>query len=329
MTVIWTSEGIYSEVGYSSESDLESAISQVHHELFGPGRVYLDVKKKIGKGKVQNIPDGYLIDLSGKIPRLYVVEAELVCHDPLRHIAVQILEFSLSFEAEPLGVKRVVYDALQQDEPGKTLCESYAADHGYNNLDRLLEAMVFESPFAALVIIDQMPEDLENVLAKSFQFGVETLELACYQNDEGERLYRFEPFLADITEDIAGKRKEKVAVDTSEMDTIVVPAREDSFEKTFIGENRWYPVRIHGSMRPQIRYIAVYRVAPVKAITHIAAVRSIEPWQDTDRFVLNFSSPPEPIGPISLGANGRGRGIMGPKYTSRTRLESAKTLSDI
>jgi hypothetical protein len=35
-------------------------------------------------------PDGYLIDPSGQVPRLYVVENELAAHDPLRHIAVQI-----------------------------------------------------------------------------------------------------------------------------------------------------------------------------------------------------------------------------------------------
>jgi hypothetical protein len=52
------------------------------------------VKKKIGKkGGLRNIPDGYLIDLSDAKPRLFVVENELAVHDPLRHIAVQILQF--------------------------------------------------------------------------------------------------------------------------------------------------------------------------------------------------------------------------------------------
>ena len=59
------------------------------------------IKKKIGaKGGQRNIPDGYLLDLSGVKPRLYVIENELASHEPLRHIAVQILEFSLSFETD-------------------------------------------------------------------------------------------------------------------------------------------------------------------------------------------------------------------------------------
>jgi hypothetical protein len=47
--------------------------------LFGATRIYLDAKKKIGgKGKIKNIPDGYLIDLTNtKEPKLNVVENEL------------------------------------------------------------------------------------------------------------------------------------------------------------------------------------------------------------------------------------------------------------
>jgi len=100
MSIIWTKESMFRQVGYSNEADLEAAIIQVQHELFGPNRIYIDVKKKIGaKGGKNNIPDGYLVDLNNNKPRLYVVENELAAHDPLRHIAVQVLEFSLSFES--------------------------------------------------------------------------------------------------------------------------------------------------------------------------------------------------------------------------------------
>jgi hypothetical protein len=103
--VIWVAGKAYRRVDYESEADLETAILEVQRRLFGSNRFYLDVKNKIGtKGSIQNIPDGYLLDLSGSKPRLYVVENELQAHDPLRHIAVQILQFSLSFEGERLGV---------------------------------------------------------------------------------------------------------------------------------------------------------------------------------------------------------------------------------
>lgn len=112
--MFWTKNGIYTLASYKSESDLEAAINQVKTQLFGEHRIYLDVKKKIGaKAGIRNIPDGYLVDLSGQKPRLYVVENELSSHEPLRHIAVQILEFSLSFEAEPRAVRKILFNALQ------------------------------------------------------------------------------------------------------------------------------------------------------------------------------------------------------------------------
>jgi|SRR5581483_3319318 len=114
MSVIWISGKAYRRVEYENEADLESAIIEVQHRLFGSKRFYLDVKNKIGaKGTMQNIPDGYLLDLSTAKPRLWVVENELQAHDPLRHIAVQVLQFSLSFESERLVVKRVLIRALE------------------------------------------------------------------------------------------------------------------------------------------------------------------------------------------------------------------------
>ncbi len=98
-------------------------------------------------------------------------------HEPLRHIAVQILQFSLSLQQEPLHTKTVLYNILDSNPDGKARCEQYAGTHDFRNLDHLLEYLVSQSPFAALVIIDEMPEDLESVLTRSFQFGVEALEL--------------------------------------------------------------------------------------------------------------------------------------------------------
>ena len=334
MTTIWTPTTTYHRTPYSSEADLESAILQVQSDLFGPNRIYLDVKKKIGtKGGLQNIPDGYLIDLSSHSPRLYVVENELASHDPLRHIAVQILQFSLSFEAQPRTVKAIVYNALTAQPEAKSRCEQYAATHSFRNLDHMLEWLVFESPFAALVIIDEMPDSLENILARKFQFGVEVLQLARYENILGERYYHFDPFLADLVSDLTetkgGAAPTAPKLDTAEIDTVVVPAREESFQDTFLGTDSWYAVRLHGTMRPQIKHIAVYRVHPISAITHIAPVASIEPYKDTGKYILYFSEPAREIRPIPLVKGGRVKPLYNLRYTSRAQLESANTLDDV
>jgi hypothetical protein len=159
------------------------------------------------------------------------------------------------------------------------------------------------------------------------------LELARYENEQGDRLYHFAPFPVDLSQDVraaeATVKPGSKQLDASEVDAVVVPAREEGFQETFLGENRWYEIRIHGTMRPQIKYIAAYRVAPVSAITHIAPVKSVEPWKDTGKYVVNFAEPAREIGPILLVKGGRVKSPYSLRYTTRERLLSAKTLDDV
>src|SRR6266480_3718497 len=333
MEVIRTDNGLFYRSQFESEVALEKAILEIQAELFGKNRMYLDVKKKIGaRGGLRNIPDGYLLDLNGQKPRLYVVENELAAHDPLRHISIQILQFSLSFEAEPRKVRNILFEALQSQTDLKLRCEEYASSHNFRNLDHMLDYLVFETPFAALVIIDEVPDNLEKVLLTRFKFGVEVLELAYYTSSDGRKYYRFEPFLADINADLReilphGRQEELISQD--DIDTVVVPAREDGFQDVFLKENRWYAVRIHGTMRPQIKYIAVYQVAPQSAITYVAPVSSIEPWDETKKFVVNFAEPARPVGPIHLLKHGKVKAPQSLRYANYERLMQAKSLDDI
>lgn len=329
MRVVRTHKGLYKSVEYANEADFESAILEVQNDLFGPDRFYLDVKKKIG-GK--NIPDGYLLDLSGANPLLYVVENELASHDPLKHIAVQILQFSLSFEDDPLKVKEILYDAIRSSKDHTSKCQKFAEENKFRNLDRLLEHLVFEAPFLALVIIDEVPDRLEKVLAEKFKFGVEILTLSRYEDDAGDRLYSFEPFFADVKADldaIKDTARENRRIDQGELDTVVVPARQGGFENVFLKEDRWHEIRLHPSMHSLIKYIAVYQVAPISSITHMAPVKSIEPWEESGKYVVNFAESAEKIGPIPRKEKGRIKQLQSLRYTTRERLMDAKTLDDI
>lgn len=333
--MLWTPHKLYLNEPFEQEKDLEAAILEVRQALFGDSRIYLDAKKKIGaKEKTRNVPDGYLIDLtSKKEPRLYVVENELAKHDPLKHIAVQILEFSLSFETSPQRVKEIVKSELYRDQDGWAKCSQYASDNDYENIDYFLEKIIYKRDgFNALVIIDEMPDELETVLVSRFKFPVEIITLQRYKTPEGERIYQFEPFLHDVSEftfiDDQGILETSKTIDPSEIDTIVVPAHEDGFQETFIGENCWYAIRIHGSMIPKIKHIAVYRVAPISAITHVATVRSIEQWRDSNKYILDFSEPAKKIKSLKLVPKGRVKAPQGPRYTSMEKIENAKTLDD-
>ncbi len=326
--MLWTPTTIFQLEPFEKEKDLEEAILEVQKDLFGESRIYLDIKKKIGKyGKKQNIPDGYLIDLSSKKePKLYVVENELAVHDPLRHIAVQILEFSLSFETTPQRVKEIIKSSLQIDAPALTKCQSYAVENGFDNIDFLLETIIYKQSFNALVIIDEIPDDLETVLMSRFKFPVEIITLRCFRSDAGQIIYEFEPFLVDVP--TTSPANDTNTLDPSDVDTIVVPAREEGFQETFLGENCWYAIRIHSSMIPKIKHIAAYQVSPISAITYVAAVHKIESYKETNKYIIYFEEPAQKIKPLKLVSKGKVKAPQAPRYTAHSKLMEAANLDE-
>lgn len=333
--MLWSKKIAYKEDPFASEASLEGAIIEVQEEFFGPTRIYLDIKKRIGaKNHIKNIPDGYLLDLSStRQPKLYVVENELAAHDPLKHIAAQILEFSLSFETAQHTVKNIIKEGLSQNPAALTKCSEYAAKNGFENVDVLLERMIYgPGKFNALVIIDELSPELEKALITRFQFPVEILTLERYCTESNEHIYKFEPFLNDVvpTQVVNGSTTQRL--DPDEIDTIVVPARADGFQEVFINENRWYAIRIHASMIAKIKHIAVYQVAPVSAITYIAPVSKIERWNDSNKYVVYFSAAATKIGPLHLASKGteaKGKAPQGPRYTTRDRLLSSRSVEEV
>ena len=119
------------------------------------------------------------------------------------------------------------------------------------------------------------------------------------------------------------------STEEAEIDTVVVPAKEDGFRSVFLGEKRWHAIRIGAVLRPKLKYIAIYQVAPVSAITYIASIQSIEPWEKTGRLVVNFAEAPKQIGPIPLVNNGRVHAPQNLRYTNCQKLTNAKNLDDL
>lgn len=113
-----------------------------------------------------------------------------------------------------------------------------------------------------------------------------------------------------------------------ELDTLIVPAQKDGFEKVFLGENCWYAVRIAGGMLPKIKYIAAYRTQPESRVTHYAAVARIEPYGEESKYKLIFSEPAKPLTPIPFADAPKGS-MQAPRYTSFAKLIKATKLTDL
>ncbi|MBI4339017.1 MAG: GIY-YIG nuclease family protein [Chloroflexi bacterium] len=112
------------------------------------------------------------------------------------------------------------------------------------------------------------------------------------------------------------------------LDTVVVPAQKDGFERVFLGEDCWYAIRIGGGMLDKIKYIAAYQTQPVSAITHYAPVARIEPYGEEGKYKLIFSEKAKPIGPIPFG-DAPQAAIQSPRYASFAKLQTAKKLTDL
>jgi len=327
MTRLVVPGGVFDSVSPDNEKSFEEAVVSNAKLIFGDRRYYLDCKHRIGvKGKKTNVPDAYLLDLSRNDPRLFVVENELAAHDLFKHLGVQLLEFSYSYSKAGRQVRAILAEEISKAKEVCQACETYSRDKGYRSLDHLLDYLVFETPFQAIVIIDERTDDLNSVV-KQFRFPVEIIEFVIYKDSGGSKGFSFTPFLHEVTQSVA--EAGGAIADIGELDTIVVPAREDGFQETFLGENRWYAIRIHSSMIPQIKHIAAYRVWPISAITHVAPVSDIIPWKDTGKYCLEFAEPAHEIGPIKLGQGGRGKAPQAPRYTSMEKLSKARTLDDI
>lgn len=117
----------------------------------------------------------------------------------------------------------------------------------------------------------------------------------CLKSDDGEILTTNLELLKEFFEETGGKNfihipiiklaqllnqniNQDVLADLSESaleDTIIVPAREMGFNTVFLGQNQWYDIRISQSRMRNLKYIAVYQVAPVSAITYYAKIKEI------------------------------------------------------
>lgn len=316
---------IFTLCEYSKESDFELDIIKHAKEIFGPKSLYIDIKKRIKKDSIITIPDGYLLDFSFEAdPRLYIIENELVTHDPYKHIGEQLLKFAISYKASGLRIKKFLVNKICEDSKMKKEVESGFSKAGYGNIDAFLEDLIFEKEVSAIIIIDEITPGLENVV-NQLAMKIDLLEFQTFISSD-ERIRKFTPFQEEIRDITEGKDKE---TKVQELDTIVVPANEEGFNEVFLGKNQWYAIRVSSSMIDRIKYIAGYQTTPISAITHYAEVSKIEKYKDTGKYIVYFKEPAKDIGPIKLTTGKRGKVPQAPRYTTYEKLIKAKKLEDI
>jgi hypothetical protein len=111
----------------------------------------------------------------------------------------------------------------------------------------------------------------------------------------------------------------------AEFDTVIVPAREEGFLRVFVGENKWYPIRLSPESRKRLKHIAVYRTAPISAVTHVADVSAVVALDD-GRWSIELERIRE-VAPIKFLSHPATKTLQTPRLTRLAKLLSARNLN--
>jgi len=121
-------------------------------------------------------------------------------------------------------------------------------------------------------------------------------------------------------------------VRSQKYDTVIFSSKGRGFEETFLGEKEsscWYPCRVSEEREGKLKYIAIYRGAPVSAITHYAKIKKFEFDSVRNCKVCYFEGKPIALpNKIELGSKD-GCFFVGSKYTTFDSLLNAKKADDI
>jgi hypothetical protein len=336
MAVLLTPQGmLFHPSTYEDEASFERDVVSLADQIFGVASIYLNIKKHMGSDIV-TIPDGYLIDTTKPDdPKLFVIENEIVEHDPFRHIGIQMLKFVTSFDEAQRAVRTFLMEGIKKEEKLLKRLEGARRQSSSPNIDHYLDRAIY-ADFKGLVVIDEATPDLHRVLEK-INANISVLELKAFEADGGERIFQFDTLYDEFEDtgrpEITTKTnwrtpEERAArkLRLASSDTVVLPARDEGFRDVFIGENQWRAIRISAAMKDRIRYIAVYRVAPISAVTHLAKVKEIKPYKDTGKYQLVFDGPAEEIKHVKLR---EGKAApRAPFYVQKQKLLTAKTIDD-
>lgn len=112
-------------------------------------------------------------------------------------------------------------------------------------------------------------------------------------------------------------------------DLLILPAHNEGFEETFLGENSWYSFRIKEERISKIKYIAVYRAAPISGITHYAKVKKISQYEDTKKKIAFFDNSAIELDQVVKLGTTNANALRAPRYTKLSKLLNAKEVSEL
>ena len=185
---------VFKELNYTNEEIFEEDVVNNAKNIFGENGIYFDIKKKIGKkGSGATIPDGMYIDLKfHEEPRLYMIENELVIHNPYSHIAEQILRFAIASDNSRYDIKKILLEQIKNNNTYQEKLDKFCRLSKFDNINELLDYIVYGDKIGAIIVIDKKEPRLINVLSK-IDMPTEILEFKTYKNGK-EKIFVYDTF---------------------------------------------------------------------------------------------------------------------------------------
>lgn len=109
-------------------------------------------------------------------------------------------------------------------------------------------------------------------------------------------------------------------------DTVILPASEDGFRDVFLGERRWYYVKLDKKKVHNIQYLALYVKKPVAAITHYGKVaeNGFQLDEEKGKYLIQLEGEPQKLThSVKLGETAP-MATRSPKYTTLEKLKSVQ-----
>ena len=91
----------------------------------------------------------------------------------------------------------------------------------------------------------------------------------------------------------------------------------------FLGQNKWFAVRIRQSMIPKLKYLAMYEKNPVKAIRYIGKIKKngIKLYRNTGKYEIVLEEKAIKIPKIKLPKGNPGLAPQAPRYTMKKLID--------
>jgi len=112
-------------------------------------------------------------------------------------------------------------------------------------------------------------------------------------------------------------------------DTIMTSAAPDSMREMFLAKRKWGEIKIAQKKYYVIEYIAIFVKHPIAAITHIGKISYIEYNPKNGKSTIILEGPPKKIKSIPYDKNWSHHNAHGTVYTTKKRIDNAKTLADV